>query len=785
MEVPADGDLASAILAAGGVRAYLERAVYDGSTLRSVAALAAAGEAQAAQLRARRDAGAAALRDAAERAVHDVRLRLFDIEKAAAETLSEYDTRRARLAKYRDAFRERTEAAREHAAVTRSVAIARAYADAMRPLHALAKGAAPADRDALRGVSASVARLVKHVAALRVVTAAAPPDEAVRAVVTALEDKTVDAVVKARAAFVNVLDTELRAFGWPMKIPDPEEHSDLLHTVNLFVGALDELQTAAEQTDFVPPRTKWQAAVSDSWSIACLLRAPLARFRYHFLESHRAEQQHEQQTARFDRPEWAADFAMKRIEEAAGFLAAVQASGRVSAHTKFHAGFARVFADKIAYDAELAVRSSQNDSDADKLIAHAASTARKFDVRLREVVAAGNRGAEVDEVLLPSALSTLAANDSFFTGWASSELRLAEAQVGRRLEALLTDGSDFDEESLQRECTELLQIVGDAGAGSRNLNQQHLVHKFLRLTEVPLLQSVRARLRQPLESCEWQPGGSDVFVCTRVAWVAHVMAECLEDRALEPFYARLDVGEEEDESEGATSSLYGDEVSKMRRLSEQAASAVSDGVVHSFVRGLEEYSEQVLDATLPALDAAVVLAHDLSLSLCTPMETLSTALKTVVGAARSRLVAARVWRDVAARVDAHFFDEVVLRALTGACAMAMKPRHAAKMARQMAFDAHALVGVFDACTTAPATLLPRAHQAGTLLAAGAARVMRPNIAKLAHDEAVRALLATVDGGATNTAADAVRTVFGVDRLDVRECLELFAIAGMREAIPLS
>ncbi len=57
--------------------------------------------------------------------------------------------------------------------------------------------------------------------------------------------------------------------------------------------------------------------------------------------------------------------------------------GPQTAEVKFVKGFCRVFADNIAYDCELAMRSSKHDSDADSFVLHAAEIAKEFDVKLR------------------------------------------------------------------------------------------------------------------------------------------------------------------------------------------------------------------------------------------------------------------------------------------------------------------------------------------------------------------------------------------------------------------
>lgn len=803
-----------------------------------MAALAQAVAKQQERLRASRDAGATSLRAAATQAVTNARERLTDIENGAAKTLEEYDSRRERLTKYAHAFREQSIAATEHAVITQCRNIAEAYADARRPLHDLqARG----DRATLGGVASAIARLVTAVEAVRKAAnegklrCEEDDDESgenaksLNHLLISLETRTVDVVIKARAAFVNILDNEFRTFGWPMQIPVPEKDSKLISTINFFVGQLDALQEAAEKSDLISPRTQWQRTLSDSWAIACILRAPLARFKYHFLESFRADladgsgvngtseqprpdNDPQQTTSRFDRPEWAADFAVKRIQETTPFLREIAMKGPLSAELKFMKGFCRVFADKIAYDCELAMRSSKNDSDADALISHAADTARQFDVQLRSSALEGQKlqNGVTNNDPFPSALSLLSANTVFFTAWACSELRLAETQVGKRLDKIL-GGEDSDSGSqaigvpngssrdvtpeldIEAECNEILQMVGEAGNGCRQLNTPVLVQNFLRLTELPLLQNLRARLREPLDECEWIPSTEkDVFVCSRAAWCAQMLSELLEDRIFEPFYAKIE------EEQG--SPLYADDIEKMKSFAERACSAVADSIAENFEESVKEsYQQQVRFGELSSQDAAVVLAHDLSEPLCKPMTRLAESLRALVRGAANRKVASLMWRSVASRLDGFFFEDVVMQAFAGGMRdnvtaaspknAYLKPRTAAKMARQVAFDAAALVSVFDTVSTAPRNFLPKCAEAAPLIRVAAARVMRPNIApKQGQEEAIKAVLAIAGEVGETEESDArvaLCEVFEVTAIEPREALELFAITGLRKAIPLS
>lgn len=800
-------------------------------SLRSVSALAKlVGEQQERLRTAARDAPES-FQEAAAKALADVRGLLAEIEGAAAGVLAEYDERRATLTRFATAFAEAREAAAEAGAVAKCRAIADAYQDALQPLSLHASGDAGEnasdESSPLAPVAGSVARLVAAVQTVRDSVAAGEFGDAApthEKLLTSLQNRTIDAVIKARAAFVNILDNAFRAFGWPMQIPSVEEDAALIGTVNFFVKQLNHLQKVAEGSEFVLERTRWKRALSDSWAVAPILRAPLARFKYHFLESFRAEldpdgtgegglppPERTAATSRFDRPEWAADFAVERIQEATPFLRAIDMEGPQTAEVKFVNGFCRVFADKIAYDCELAMRSSKGDSDSDALISHAAGIAKQFDWKLRSgsLFDAGNI------VEIPSALSLLSENTVFFMAWASSELRLAETRVVTQLEKILASreeeevgktelappppppppgvpNGDSHGHDIEADCAELLQLVGEAGNGCRHLSSKS-VSSFLRLTELPLLQRVRARLRESLDRCDWAPTSfEDTFNCARAVWCGQVLSELLEDRIFEPFYSSF-------EKEHGFS-LYGEEIDRLKGFVDRAQLSLATAISDNFVARVQaDYQPQVRLGELASQDAAVVLAHDLSDALCAAMAALEGSLRGIADGIGNRKLGAAVWRPVADRIDSFFFTDVVMQMFAGGTRNALpaasaanaflEPMTAAKMARQVAFDTASVVGVFGVVTPTPQNFLPACADAAPILQMAARRVIRPNVVKKGHGETVSAVCRLAredcDDKDVERAREKLEGLFGTRSVTPRECLELFAIAGVQEAIPLS
>lgn len=129
--------------------------------------------------------------------------------------------------------------------------IAEAYSDARKPLHELQTRG---DRAALGDVATVINRLVGAVDCIR--TSALDGkfvdneegEQALDGIITSLEHRTVDEVIKARAAFVDILENKFRAFNWRVNVPSPENdaHKALVATWHFFVEQLDALQNAAD-----------------------------------------------------------------------------------------------------------------------------------------------------------------------------------------------------------------------------------------------------------------------------------------------------------------------------------------------------------------------------------------------------------------------------------------------------------------------------------------------------------------------------------------------------------
>lgn len=640
-------------------------------------------------------------------------------------------------------------------------------------------------------------------------------------ILIAVENRAVDAVIKVRAAFVNVLDNEFREFGWPMKVPVPDVDVDVVRAVDLYVGQLSELQKAASTADFIPQRTRWHSALSDSWAIAAILRAPLARFKYHFLESLRLRAgdadaaAHREATSRFDRPEWAADFALARIREASPFLRQIAIDGPRAADVKFAEGFCRVFAEKIAYDCELAMRASKNDSDADVLISHAADTAKQFDMKLRsgviQVDHTPNDGSSQPDDGSPSFLSCLhmlSLNDSFMTSWASSELRLAEAAVNSMLAKLLAakpvaessgvlaaDSAD-SRADMEQVCNDIIDQVGEAGSGCWNLESPDRVATFLKLTELPLLQALRATLRQEIEGCDWSPQTAEQLrICSRAAMIAQLLCDALEDRACTAFYVKYEAQH--------VRGLYEDEMKRLRSFSSKTCTALSNTISQAFIDDMGVlYMDQARFGEIEAPDAAVVLTHDLSEPLCVAMTKLEEALSAVARGVPCRKLASTIWLPVAERLDNVFFGDVVLQCFAGGSRNAVSAASAAnsyltatsaaKMARQVAYDAETLVSTFSVVTSRPLNFLPLCTECGPLLRLASAKVMLPSVAaRQEQEEVLQALFALTSATdeeeeeQTAIAQQALQSRLGTTHVSPREAVELLAIGGLREAISLA
>lgn len=756
----------------------------------------------------------ASLQSAAEASLSHASDRLEEIREQATKALFEHEERKRKIESLLHTFQHLKKARKEYAAVSKCRQLADAY---LRALHPLAMHQRDGNMTHMHTVASNIELLIEQADLVRKKSNRSvfgdDPD-VIRRVVESIENRAVDAVVKARAAFVNVLDNEFRRFGWPMKVPSPDHDAEMIQSVNFYVKQLSHLQKVASEGDYVPERTKWHRALSDSWGIATILRAPLARFKYHFLEGFRsdastAETNGNVRTSRFDRPEWAAEFALQRIQEAIPFLGKVAIDGPHSAEVKFAEGFCRVFADKVAYDCELAMRTSTNDTDTDALIAHASETAKQFDAKLRSgIIRIDERDLSNSSApLFMSSLHILSKNESFFTSWASSELGLAEREVSRLLKQALgrarsdiSDGTIGAEivspissrQELEYICQEMVNHIGHASEKCRALDAQERIQTFLKLTELPLLHLIRSELKNEVELLDYEDLSTvQVERSARAAFCAQLVAEVLEDRSLDPFYVMQEkwLGHE----------FYSDEINRLRSLHRSNCSLLSDAISGGFVDSLRAgYADQTRFGEVSTPDAAIVLTHDLSEPLVAPLTSLENSLSAIKRGIPCRKTASSIWRPVAKTLDAFFFDDIVLQCFVGGTRNAMaaaseqndflSPSNSARMARQVAFDATTFVSTFGVVSTIPSQFLPFTAECGEILRMAANKILLPTSAAHQEDEEVMEALRMVadsdDEKVFGTAKGILEARLSIYHISPREALELLAIGGLRFAIRL-
>lgn len=732
--------------------------------------------------------------------------------------VDEHKDRTSRLQEILACFTSLTVARSKLDAVEKCRQVADAYARVLHPLHLHMHDGSLAD---MHLIAANIEILIEKVNAVRSkgkVAVFSEDRETNQRIIVSIEKRAIDAVVKARAAFVNVLDNEFRQFGWPMKVPVPEKDRMLIDSVKLFVNQLNHLQRVSNDGDYIAERTKWHRALSDNWAVAAILRAPLARFRYHFLEKFRVRSDennadsetttHGAGTSRFDRPEWAAEFALERIQETTSFLSEIRIDGPHSADVKFAEGFCRVFAEKIAYDCELALRTSTNDADADMLIAHASETAKQFDNTLRSgIISLKNQGSEGP--LFMSSLHVLSMNEPFLTTWASSELRLADAHVNKLLYRALgrsTAGGDgaggrgddgiliSSKAELEQLCVDIVGHIGTASRKCRSLESGERVSTFLKLTEIPLLQALRSRLKEDVEVVDLDELSMDnIRRCGRAALVAQLLSDALEDRSVD----RLYVTQEKRLGRG----FYDDDITRLRALYSSTCSLLSDAIAASFKDGVRsEYGNYTRVGEVWAPDAAVVLTHDVSEALVDPLTALERSLKVISEGVPCRQSASMIWRPIASKLDHFMFEEVVLQCFIGYTRNAMPAASeqngylsadaCARMARQVSFDVETFVSAFSVVTGNPSQLLPYSNECVSILRIAANKILLPTESATQEDEellnAIRSVAGKEDDGSSAEMVEQVLEArLNTIHMSARDALELMAIAGHRFAIRLT
>lgn len=703
--------------------------------------------------------------------------------------------------------------------------IADTYASVLRPLNIRARG----ENSDMRTIASSVELLIENVEVIRSdggVPLLDKGSEVNSKVVKSVEKRCIDAVVKARAAFVNILDNDFRTFGWPMKVPVPGKHDSIINSVKVYVEQLNHLQRVSSESSYIANQTKWHRALSDNWAVAAILRAPLARFKYHFLESFRVQHEDSENvmnsdglkegTSRFDRPEWAAEFALERILETTPFLSEIKIDGPFSAGVKFAEGFCQVFAEKVAYDCELALRTSTNDSDADELIAHASETARQFDSKLRGgIISLSPQHGEKDAILFKSSLHLLSLNESFLTTWASSELRLADGRINNLLRQALgprantvTDSSaeqmhnmevtPCSNEELEQLCANIVVHIGEASQKCRWLESGERISTFLKLTELPLLQALRGRLKEDIEVIEMDHLSSEQLGrCGRAALCAQLISDALEDRSVDPFY----VAQEERLGRG----IYDDEIMRLRALYSSTSSLMGDTIVGSFTDNVRsEYGYSTRFGEVWAADAAMVLSHDLSESLVEPLTLLERHLSAVIRGVPCRRSASLIWRPIASKLDDFFFSEVMLQCFIGGTRNAMPAASeqngyltadlCARMARQVAYDTETFVSAFSVATPNPSQFLPLSTEASRVLRIACDKLLLPiESLPIDEDEILSVITqkmskneeAMTDPLEQKEVKQLLQSKMEIMHISARDVLELMIVAGHHDAILLS
>lgn len=764
------------------------------------------------------------LSSAARSGVSNAHTCLDEIGQRASAILEEHHNRSSRLEQLLSSFDNLNAARAQLDTVEKCRLVADAYAGVLHPLNLHMRDSSLAD---MQSIASNIEVLIEKVQAIRAdggVALCVDDPHTNAKVVASIEKRCVDAIVKSRAAFVNVLDNDFRKFGWPMNVPVPGQHDDVISSVKVYINQLNHLQRVASDGDYIALRTKWNRALSDNWAVAAILRAPLARFKYHFLEKFRVrsdenDNEVERQdggTSRFDRPEWAAEFALERIQETTPFLSEIRIDGPHKADVKFAEGFCQVFAEKIAYDCELALRTSTNDSDADVLIAHASETAKQFDSTLRSGILSLKPQAN-ESAVFKSSLHVLSMNESFLTTWASSELRLADAHVNSLLQSALgkrigsggdgqpTDIMDPPMESMQeleQICSEIVGHIGTASQKCRWLESGERISTFLKLTERPLLQALRSRLKEDIEVMEMDQLSADQLGrCGRAALCAQLISDALEDRSVDSFY----VAQEQRLGRG----FYDDEVSRLRALYVSTCSLVSDAVVGAFVDKVRsDYGYSTRFGEVWAPDAAMVLTHDLSESLVEPLTSLEKSLTAICRGVPCRRSASMIWRPVASKLDEFFFTEVVLQCFVGGTRNAMPAASeqngyltsdlCARMARQVAFDVETFVTAFSVVTGNASQFLPSSSECVSVLRIASNKVLMPKESgRVEEDEILDAIACVADAEETGSTDvkqrqqvwDNVEKILesrlNAVHVGARDALELVAIAGHRHAIRLA
>ncbi|GJD09240.1 RAD50-interacting protein 1 [Galdieria sulphuraria] len=438
--------------------------------------------------------------------------------------------------------------------------------------------------------------------------------------------------------------------------------------IQKMIVQLDELQYYVDKssiTDYSGMSTIEQLGVR--WYLIPLCHNIVSRFEYHFLSN--------RETARIDKPEWASTFLLERWHE----MQPVLEEGIQEALDRAREGrdeeledavvvFARyllhLFGRKIARDvASLGsfATNAQLSIDSQEIFFHLIDHSIQLDDSLRKFLQ--------DRLILEPTPSSLEEahhqNPAFLATWTAAELTRSQDSVQQAITKLVKGDSGAVEEIL----TTLVAMCERAKA----LPSLSLRAQFVRLTQIPLLETLRMELLSYLQDDMYQVIEDHLYRCILILNAANHIQKHLEDWKNDIFYLELvpylapSFSERPNgaalELDMLSKTIIQDEVEHFSRLHKSFVSHVQRILERQFRENAKTYvaiyhyssREDQRSWVLRLLSS-----EDLSPELTSAFSHLRTHFNLLSSVLQDTKVSAEIWRPLAYALDRFFFHDIVL-----------------------------------------------------------------------------------------------------------------------------
>jgi len=436
--------------------------------------------------------------------------------------------------------------------------------------------------------------------------------------------------------------------------------------VQRLVVQLDDLQYYADKAFTLDSKTS--ETFGTRWYLIPFCSNISSRFVYEFFSN--------PETARVDRPEWASTFLLERWNEMQsvldeGIQVALDKGREGRREEEFEdavVSFARylllLFGKKIAKDVSSLVSFSTNvhlPVDSQDIFFHLIDQSIQLDDSLNKYL----QGRLILEPIPSSLENAHHLHPTFLATWTAAELTRSQDSVQQAISKLVKGDSEAVEEII----TTLVAMCERAKA----LPSLSIRAQFVRLTQIPLLETLRMELLSYLQDDERYPQ-DHIYRCVLILNAASHLKKNLEDWKDDIFYLELcpyltpasfSSSERKDEStlEMLSKTIIQDEIEHFSRLQKSFVSHVERILERQFRENAQPYvavyhyfsREEQRSWVLRMLSS-----EDLSPELMSAVSQLRTHFNLISCVLHDTKISADIWRSLAYALDRFFFHDIIL-----------------------------------------------------------------------------------------------------------------------------